>query len=137
MASKTNIFTCRLASDDLNKLKQSAESFELTPSCYVRYLIRIPSSEIKTSSVKNVVAIDTKSMASLSYELIRWGRHYNQAVRALNTLAKATRQGKIDNEYFIAQIDLANKRLDEVDRGRSEILYALERIQSSVLIGAN
>lgn len=76
--------SCRMTSDDLDRLTASAQLAGMARSEYLRTLIRIPAS---ASGKGAVYVIDNRTMAKMLAELIRWGRHYNQAVRALNTIA--------------------------------------------------
>ena len=74
--------SCRMTSDDLDRLTASAKRAGMARSEYLRTIIRIPAS---ASGKGAVYVIDNRTMAKMLSELIRWGRHYNQAVRALNT----------------------------------------------------
>lgn len=82
--------SCRMTSGDLDRLTASAQRAGMARSEYLRTLIRIPAS---ASGKGAVYVIDSRTMAKMLSELIRWGRHYNQAVRALNTIALFIRRG--------------------------------------------
>ena len=83
--------SCRMTSGDLDRLTASAQRAGMARSEYLRTLIRIPAS---ASGKGAVYVIDNRTMAKMLSELIRWGRHYNQAVRALNTIALFIQRGE-------------------------------------------
>lgn len=67
----------------------------------MRALIRLPIADpddlAAVDAGSRLVVIDSKTMGRVNRELIRWGRHYNQAVRALNTVAMFVRnKGTVD-----------------------------------------
>jgi hypothetical protein len=130
MATKTNLFACRLSDADFATLHANAERLEITPSSYVRYLIRIPATAEPGNTNTGAFVIDTKTLHTINYELIRWGRHYNQGIHALNSIALAGRKGKLADEYFMQQIELAHSKLDAVEHGREEISYKLQRLEN-------
>ena len=71
-------------------------------------------------------------------ELIRWGRHYNQAVRALNTIALFIRRGS-PPEYgtFGQMLSEAEEKLEEVEQGRQVIEYVLADIAGSTSVSGD
>ena len=61
-------------------------------------------------------------MGRINRELIRWGRHYNQAVRALNTIAMFVRnKGVIDPQVAKEQLTKAASELELVQGSVEEI----------------
>lgn len=71
---------CRLSEADFERFHEHAEELELAPSEYLRYIIRI---SVKTGEDSGkVVVLDTKTMPQIYGELVLWGYHYNQVVRA-------------------------------------------------------
>lgn len=85
-----------------------------------------------------VYVIDNRTMAKMLSELIRWGRHYNQAVRALNTIALFIRRGS-PPEYraFSEMLSDAEEKLAEVERGRQVIEYVLTDIAGSTSVSGD
>ena len=87
MATKTHMITCRLDDRDYGSLHENAAALDVAPSTYMRYLIRIPVSACPDPKGSRVLVVDAKTLGALRYELVRWGRHYNQGVHALNAIA--------------------------------------------------
>ena len=100
-----------------------------------RSLIRITAS---ASGKGAVYVIDNRTMAKMLAELIRWGRHYNQAVRALNTIALFIRRGS-PPEYgtFGQMLSEAEEKLEEVEQGRQVIEYVLTDIAGSTIVSGD
>lgn len=134
MPSTTKLISCRLSESDFESLRSHAESLELNQSDYIRHLIRIPVDAEGLATGEELIALDTRTLGRIYSELVRWGRHYNQAVRAMNTIALHLRRGKYDEEMFSQQIELANVRLAETDAGRAQVLKELERLETKTLI---
>lgn len=101
----------------------------------LRPLIRIPAS---ASGKGAVYVIDSRTMAKMLSELIRWGRHYNQAVRALNTIALFIRRGS-PPEYgtFGQMLSEAEEKLEEVEQGLQVIEYVLADIAGSTSVSGD
>lgn len=135
MPNTTRLISCRLTESDFESLRSHAESLELNQSDYIRYLIRIPVDAGGLATGEEVIALDTRTLGRIYSELVRWGRHYNQAVRAMNTIALHLRRGKRDEEMFSQQIELANTHLAQTDAGRAQLLKELERLETLTLIG--
>lgn len=127
--------SCRMTSDDLDRLTASAKRAGMARSEYLRTIIRIPAS---ASGKGAVYVIDNRTMAKMLSELIRWGRHYNQAVRALNTIALFIRRGN-PPEYraFSEMLSDAEEKLAEVERGRQVIEYVLTDIAGSTSVSGD
>lgn len=68
----------------------------------------------------------------------RRGRHYNQAVRALNTIALFIRRGS-PPEYgtFGQMLSEAEGKLEEVEQGRQVIEYVLADIAGSTSVSGD
>lgn len=127
--------SCRMTSGDLDRLTASAQLAGMARSEYLRTLIRIPAS---ASGKGAVYVIDSRTMAKMLSELIRWGRHYNQAVRALNTIALFIRRGS-PPEYgtFGQMLSEAEEKLEEVEQGRQVIEYVLADIAGSTSVSGD
>ena len=91
MGEYTRTVSCRMTEEDRQLLDKRAEALELANSEAIRALLRLPIADpdelAAIDAGSRVVVIDAKTMGRINRELIRWGRHYNQAVRALNTIA--------------------------------------------------
>lgn len=133
--STTKFISCRLSESDFEALRSHAESLELNQSDYLRHLIRIPVGDSGLAIGGRLISLDTKTFGRIYSELVRWGRHYNQAVRAMNTIALHLRRGKLDPEMFESQIERANAKLSETESGRAALLKELERLETMTLIG--
>lgn len=133
--STTKLISCRLSESDFDALRSHAESLELNQSDYLRHLIRIPVGDSGLATEERLISLDTKTFGRIYSELVRWGRHYNQAVRAMNTIALHLRRGKLDLEMFESQIERANVKLSETESGRAALLKELERLETMTLIG--
>ena len=125
MPNTTKLISCRLTESDFEALRSHAESLELNQSDYIRHLIRIPVDGDGLATGEKLISLDTKT----------FGRIYNQAVRAMNTIALHLRRGKIDEELFAEQIERANDKLDATESGRAALLKELERLETLTLIG--
>ena len=79
-----------------------------------------------------VVVIDAKIMGRINRELIRWGRHCNQAVRALNTIAMFVRnKGGIDPQVAKEQLTKAADELELVQGSVEEIKDMVHDVHES------
>ena len=101
MSEYTSTVSCRMTDEDRQLLIQKAKALELGNSEAMRALIRLPIADpddlAAVDAGSRLVVIDSKTMGRINRELIRWGRHYNQAVRALNTVAMFVRnKGTVD-----------------------------------------
>lgn len=134
MAKRKDMFVhCRLSEGDFERFHGHAEKLELTPSEYLRYLIRIPVDN--GSGSKDVVVLDTRSVSQIHRELVRWGHHYNQGVHALNAVAFYARHGGSKYEYFVEQYEKANRNLEDVRGGERDVLTKLSALEQRTLIG--
>lgn len=129
-------YSCRLDADDKSRFYDGAKRFDLSPSEYLRYLIRLPNEFHDGEADGPVVVLDRKSVSGIRREIVRWGHHYNQAVHALNTLALATRKrGELDIEYFTVTLDKVSEELDIVEVGRQDVTAALTELVSLPKVG--
>ena len=135
MSNTTKLISCRLSESDFDALRSHAESLQLNQSDYLRHLIRIPVCDTGLATGARLISLDTKTFGRIYSELVRWGRHYNQAVKAMNTIALHLRRGKLDPEMFETQIERANAKLSETESGRAALLKELERLETMTLIG--
>lgn len=135
MATKTHMVTCRLDDRDYGSLHENAAALDVAPSTYMRYLIRIPVSARPDPNGASVLVVDAKTLGALRYELVRWGRHYNQGVHALNALVYAARGKAPERDYFAQQIGIAREKLDAVEEGRRRLEGRLDGLEGSIIVG--
>lgn len=135
MAQKPHLICCRLSDEDLAALKEHARDLELSNSDYLRFLIRIPVTPEGIAIDTNCISLDVDTVGRIYGELVRWGRHYNQAVKALNTIARQVRSGRIDDKTVTELLKKANARLEQTDAGRKEVLDQMYRIEALTLVG--
>lgn len=130
-----NMVSLRLSDADRALLDMAVGKSGLSRSQYLRALLRIPGD---AADERTVYVVDGKSMARLALELTRWGRHYNQAVRALNTIALFIRRGS-PPEYgtFGQMLSEAEGKLEEVEQGRQVIEYVLADIAGSTSVSGD
>lgn len=82
-----------------------------------------------------MLVVDAKTLGALRYELVRWGRHYNQGVHALNAIAYAARRKAPEQDYFVQQIGVANDKLDAVEEGRRRLEGRIDELEGSIVVG--
>lgn len=127
-----NMISCRLNDYDRDVLGEAVSRSGMSQSEYLRSLLRIPA---EARSQTTVYAVDGKTMGKLATELIRWGRHYNQAVHALNTIALYMRKGRPPNPAELdAKLGHVGLLLEEVEGGRRDLEYALCEIAESITV---
>ncbi len=136
MSEYTKTVSCRMTDEDRRLLDQKAEALELGNSEAMRALIRLPISDpdelAAVESGDRLVVIDSKTMGRVNRELIRWGRHYNQAVRALNTVAMFVRnKGSVDPQVVRELLSRAADELELVEGSVEEIKAMVADVHGS------
>ncbi len=136
MSEYTKTVSCRMTDEDRRLLDQKAEALELGNSEAMRALIRLPISDpdelAAVESGDRLVVIDSKTMGRVNRELIRWGRHYNQAVRALNTVAMFVRnKGSVDPQVARELLSRAADELELVEGSVEEIKAMVADVHGS------
>ena len=136
MGEYTRTVSCRMTEEDRQLLDQRAERLELANSEAIRALLRLPIADpddlVAIDAGSRVVVIDAKTMGRINRELIRWGRHYNQAVRALNTIAMFVRnKGGIDPQVAKEQLTKAASELELVRGSVEEIKEMVQAVHES------
>ena len=132
MPYTTRLVSCRLSESDFEALRSHAESLELNQSDYLRHLIRIPVNDSGLATGEQLVSLDTKPFGRIYSELVRWGRHYNQAVRALNTIAMFVRnKGAVDPQLAKEQLGKATTELELVQGSVEEIKGMVREVSDS------
>ncbi len=131
----TYTISCRMTDEDREQLCSQAAKLQLSPSDYLRYLIRIPVDIKEATDSSKCIVVDTDTLEDLSSELTKWGYHYNQAVHAMNTVALFIRRGRVDYEHFNVNVRNIETELAMVNAACGELRHQLEDIEGSVLIG--
>lgn len=136
MGEYTHTASCRMTEEDRRLLDQNAERLELARSEVIRALLRLPIADqddlAAVDGGDRVVVIDVKTMGRIKRELIRWGRHYNQAVKALNTIAMFVRnKGAVDPQLAKEQLNKATIELELVQGSVEEIKDMVHDMHSS------
>jgi hypothetical protein len=126
----------RMTVDDYARLTASADAVGMERSEYLRTLVRMPAGPAGGGGT--VYVIDNSTLAKMHSELVRWGRHYNQAVRALNTIALFIRRGSPPGYGdFAEMISGADEKLGEVEQGRKVVEYVLAEIALSAKVAGS
>lgn len=134
--SYTYTISCRMTRDDRDLLRAHATRLGLSPSDYLRYLVRLPvEAKDVASGGWRCVVLDTCALATLSHELVKWGHHYNQAVHAMNTIALFIRRGRLEYEYFVETIDRIDEGIALLNASADEMARDLAQIMDTTLVG--
>lgn len=135
MPRKTKSFNCRISESDYERLRINAERLQLSPSDYIRYLIRIPIDLDGLITESAVITIDTNTFGKIHRELVRQGYHYNQAVHALNSIALFIKRGGSNVKYYSEQFERVNRNLESVQAKQALLAEEIDRLEQSTLIG--
>lgn len=136
MSEYTSTVSCRMTDEDRRLLIQKAEALQLGNSEAMRALIRLPIADADDLAAvdggSRLVMIDSKTVGRINRELIRWGRHYNQAVRALNTVAMFVRnKGTVDPQVAKELLSRAADELELVEGSVEEIKAMVADVRGS------
>ena len=136
LTAKKNV-CFRLSESDIDILDSACEDLGISRTRYFEYLIRMPLASKGARPPFECIVLDNETFAALKKELIRWGYHYNQAVRSLNAIALYLRQGQDDTEWFREMIAKAADELEAVNAGRGELSSKIDELKDSVLMGGS
>ncbi|MEA5020503.1 MAG: hypothetical protein RR842_04845 [Gordonibacter sp.] len=137
MRTYTHTASIKLTDSDYRTLYRSSREAGVTQSQYLRTLIRLPQ-PAENYDQPRVFLIDGKSIGGIHRELVRWGRHYNQAVHALNTQALFCRRGNPpEYQTFLANLDEVSLKLERIEGGLSSVEYALCDIAHSLVVSGD
>ena len=127
-----NMVSLRLDDRDLDALEAASERSGLSRSELLRALLRVPPGADRQ---RTVYAVDGRTLGRMATELVRWGRHYNQAVHALNTIALLVRRGSPPKPPELeAMLGRALSALEEVEAGRRVLEAALTEVADSIAV---
>lgn len=100
----------------------------MSRSDYIRQLAQV---DAVTGDVgaRRVLVLDRTTMLAVAKEMRAWGRHYNQAVHALNVMAKYLRNAwNVDGDEVADQLVHVRSRLDDVERGQEDIAARIDEL---------
>lgn len=127
-----NMVSLRLDDRDLDALEAASERSGLSRSELLRSLLRVPPGADRQ---RTVYAVDGRTLGRMANELVRWGRHYNQAVHALNTIALLVRRGSPPKPPELeAMLGRARLTLEEVEAGRRVLEAVLAEVADSIAV---
>ena len=76
-----------------------------------------------------VLVMDRATMLAVAKEMRAWGRHYNQAVHALNVMAKYLRNAwNVDGGEVADGLVRVESRLKDVECGRQAIAERIDEL---------
>ena len=132
MAKKNVCF--RLDETDIEILDAACEDLHKTRTEYFRYLLRFPLAAKGVKPPCECIVLDTTTFEAMRKELVRWGYHYNQAVRSLNAIALYIRKGSLDDGWFKETLVQVRALLDDVDRGKGNLDSKIDELWDHVVI---
>lgn len=100
-------------------LRENAERLNTTPAALVRALISLPvelqEDACGSDDAESIVVFDRAAIANLSKQIRMWGYHYDQAVRALNTIASRMFMRPEDAAHYMKK---ATSLLENIEESR-------------------
>lgn len=127
-AQATRTISVRLTEDDFRLLQERCHAHGLSRSDYIRQLARIDA-VVGDIGTQRVLVLDRTTMLAVAKEMRAWGRHYNQAVHALNIMAKYLRNAwNVDGDEVADQLVHVRAKLDDVKRGQEDIAGRIDEL---------
>ncbi|MDO4991300.1 MAG: hypothetical protein Q4E45_12445 [Eubacteriales bacterium] len=130
-AQATRTISLRLTEGDFLLVQERCREHGLSRSDYIRQLVRTDA-VVGDSGMRRVVVLDRTSVLSVAKEMRAWGRHYNQAVHALNIMAKYLRShggaDEGDEDDIAEALASVRVKLDGVEHGRERIEAQLKEL---------
>ena len=123
----------RMSEGEVNRAKAFARSLGMTLSDLIRTLLQLPASSIEEGD--GLVVIDRTTAVKLAREMRRWGRHYNQAVHALNAIAYYLRANDMDASDVLEELDRASGKLAAMQPGIEALRREAEAISERAIAG--
>ena len=127
-AQATRTISIRLTDDDFQLIEERCRAHGLSRSDYIRQLARV---DAVTGDIGagRVLVLDRTTMLAVAKEMRAWGRHYNQAVHALNVMAKYLRNAwNVDGDEVADQLVHVRSKLDDVERGQEDIANRIDEL---------
>ena len=127
-AQATRTISVRMTEDDFRLLQERCRAHGVSRSDYIRQLARVDAVVGDVGS-RRVLVLDRTTMLAVAKEMRTWGRHYNQAVHALNVMAKYLRNAwNVDGDEVSDQLVHVRAKLDDVERGRQDIASRIDEL---------
>ena len=127
-AQTTRTISVRLTEDDFQLIQERCRAHGLSRSDYIRQLARIDAVAGDIGAGR-VLVMDRTTMLAVAKEMRAWGRHYNQAVHALNVMAKYLRNAwSVDGDEVADQLVHVRSKLDDVKRGQEDIAGRIDEL---------
>ncbi len=127
----------RLEETDIEILDAACEDLGKTRTEYFRYLLRFPLAAKGTKPPCECIVLDAETFEGMRKELVRWGYHYNQAVRSLNAIALFIKNGTLDDDWFETTFEKVASTLDEVNIAREDLGRSIDSLQDKIVIGGD
>ena len=125
-AQATRTISVRLTDDDFQLIQERCRAHGVSRSDYIRQLARV---DAVTGDVGARLVLDRTTMLAVAKEMRAWGRHYNQAVHALNVMAKYLRNAwNVDGNEVADQLVHVRSRLDDMERGQEDIAARIDEL---------
>lgn len=84
---------------------------------------------------RRVLVLDRTTMLAVAKEMRAWGRHYNQAVHALNAIAYYLRANDMETSEVVEELSRAERKLAEMQPGVELLRRTVVELSGSVLAG--
>ena len=127
-AQATRTISVRLTDDDFQLIQERCRAHGVSRSDYIRQLAR---ADAVTGDIGagRVLVLDRTTMLAVAKEMRAWGRHYNQAVHALNVMAKYLRNAwNVDGDEVADQLVHVRAKLDDVKCGQEDIAARIDEL---------
>ena len=124
----TRTISVRLTEEDFQLIEERCRAHGLSRSDYIRQIARV---DAVTGDIgaQRVLVLDRTTMLAVAKEMRAWGRHYNQAVHALNIMAKYLRNAwNVDGDEVADQLVHVRTKLDDVQRGQDDIAARIDEL---------
>jgi hypothetical protein len=127
-AQATRTISVRLTEVDFRLLQERCRAHGVSRSDYIRQLARADA-VVGDVGAGRVLVLDRTTMLGVAKEMRAWGRHYNQAVHALNVMAKYLRNAwNVDGDDVAEQLVHVRSKLDSVMRGQEDIAARIDEL---------
>jgi len=127
-AQATRTISIRLTEDDFHLVQERCRAHGLSRSDYIRQLARVDA-VTGDIGVRRVLVLDRTTMLAVAKEMRAWGRHYNQAVHALNVMAKYLRNAwNVGGGEVADGLARVESRLKDVECGRQAIAERIDEL---------
>lgn len=127
----------RLEEADLEMLDAACGDLGKTRTEYFRYLLRFPLAAKGAQPPCECIVLDLDTFDGIRKELVRWGYHYNQAVRSINAIALRMRNSYPDEEWLAETLGRIEGKLEAVNEGREGLEAGIDALQAKIVIGGD